>query len=54
MTCIAKINWREGEYEILAANNFETLGRMVGQAMERDFALSTVTVEFSLELKAAQ
>lgn len=51
MDFIAKINWREGVYEILAANSFEALSRMVGQALEIDFALSPVTVEFSIVWK---
>lgn len=54
MDCIAKIDWREGEYEILAANNFETLGQMVGQALDRDFAFSPVGVTFSVTFKPKQ
>ena len=55
MTCLAKIYWPDC-LEIFAANNFETLGSIVGAHIETEMSLriyQPVKVEFSIQNEAA-
>ena len=51
MTYIAKIFWSD-RLEILQANSLTALARIVGQALEVDFTMSPVNVEFSVKDRA--
>lgn len=47
ITHVGKIFWPD-RLDIYAANSFEALGRLIGQALDADFRLAPVKVEFSI------